>query len=140
MSYTLFQPIAGRVDEIMDFIMHTKEVSAHSAVKYAVRLACEELIVNVVSYAYPAGTDGYIELDITDEGEALRIEICDGGKPFNPIEKEAPDVTQCPEDRDIGGLGIYLVLQTMDEVTYQYEEGKNKLVLMKNTGRGKDHD
>lgn len=140
MSHTLFQPVAGRVDEIMDFIMHTEEVSAHPAVKYAVRLACEELIVNVASYAYPVGTDGYVELDITVAGDVLRIEICDGGRPFNPIEKEAPDVTQRPEDRNIGGLGIYLVLQVMDGVTYQYEEGRNKLVLTKNTGGGKGHD
>ena len=140
MSHMLFQPVAGRVDEIMDFIMHTEEVSAHPAVEYAVRLACEEVIVNIVSYAYPDRADGYIELDIANEGNRLRIEICDGGRPFNPIERQAPDVTQCLEDRDIGGLGIYLVLRMMDRVTYRYEEGKNKLVLMKDTGGGNSHD
>lgn len=140
MSHTLFQPVAGRVDEIMDFIMHTEEVSAHPSVEYAVRLACEEVIVNIISYAYAAGADGYIELDITDEGKELRIEICDGGRPFNPIDKQSPDVTQSLEERNIGGLGIYLVLQTMDRVTYLYEEGKNKLVLTKDTAGGKSHD
>lgn len=140
MSHALFQPVAGRADEIIDFIMHTEEVAAYPAVGYAVRLACEEVIVNIVSYAYPAGEDGYIELDITCEGNRLRIEICDGGRPFNPIERQAPDVTQSLEDRDIGGLGIYLVLQTMDNVTYVYEEGRNKLVLTKHTDGGKSHD
>lgn len=140
MSHTLFQPIAGRVDEIIDFIMHTEEVSAHPSIEYAVRLACEEVIVNIVSYAYPDGLDAYIELDIADDGKELRIEICDSGRPFNPLERQAPDLTQCLEDRDIGGLGIYLVLQMMDGVTYLYEEGKNKLVLMKSIGGGKNHD
>ena len=140
MSHALFQPVAGRVDEIIDFILHTEEVSAHPAIGYAVRLACEEVIVNIISYAYPAGVDGYIELDITRESNELRIEICDGGKPFNPVERQAPDVTQHLDDRDIGGLGIYLVLQTMDRVTYLYEEGRNKLVLIKHTGGEKSHD
>lgn len=136
----MFQPVAGRVDEIMDFIMHTEEVSAHPAVEYAVRLACEEVIVNIASYAYPADAEGYIELDIADKGKELRIEICDGGLPFNPMERQAPDVTQSLESRDIGGLGIYLVFQIMDKVTYLYEEGKNKLVLTKNTDGGMNHD
>lgn len=140
MSHTLFQPIAGRVNEIMDFIMCSEEVSAHPSVGYAIRLACEEVVVNIISYAYPSSAEGYVELDIADEGGELRIEICDGGSPFNPIEKEAPDVTQRLEDRDIGGLGIYLVFQTMDRVTYRHEDGKNKLVLTKKTTGGKSHE
>lgn len=140
MSHALFQPIAGRADEIVDFIMHTEEVSAHPSVEYPVRLACEEVVVNIISYAYPAGVDGYIELDVADEDMHLRIELSDGGLPFNPIERQAPDVTQRLEDRDIGGLGIYLVLQMMDRVTYLYEEGKNKLILIKNTLSEKTHD
>lgn len=140
MSHTLFQSVTGRVDEIIDFIMHSKEVSAHPSVGYAVRLACEEVVVNIISYAYPSGTEGYVELDIADEGGELRIEICDGGSPFNPIERKSPDVTQRLEDRDIGGLGIYLVFQMMDSVKYRYEDGKNKLVLTKNTGGGKSHE
>lgn len=140
MSHTLFQPIAGRVNEIMDFIMHTDEVSVHPAIGYAVRLACEEVIVNIISYAYPDGVDGYIELNIACEGNELQIEICDGGKPFNPMEMQAPDVTQHLDDRNIGGLGIYLVYQTMDRVEYLYEDGRNKLVLTKYISGGKSHD
>lgn len=135
----MFQPVAGRADEIIDFIMQTEEVSAHPSVEYAVRLACEEVIVNIISYAYPAGEDGYIELDVSDEGKELRIEICDGGRPFNPIEREAPDVTLHLENRNIGGLGIYLVLRMMDGVAYLYEEGRNKLVLTKETYGGESH-
>ncbi len=140
MSHTLFQPVTGRADEIIDFIMYTKEVMAHPSIGYAVRLACEEVVVNIISYAYPAGVNGYIELDVTDTDKELRIEICDGGRPFNPIERQAPDIAQCLEERDIGGLGIFLILRMMDRVTYRYEEGKNKLVLTKNISGGKSHD
>lgn len=140
MSHMLFQPLAGRVDEIMDFIMHTEEVSAYPDIGYAVRLACEEVIANIISYAYPEDADGYIEIDIAGEGNGLRIEICDGGRPFNPVKRQIPDVTQRLDDREIGGLGIYLILQTMDKVTYLYEEGRNKLVLTKHTSGGKSHD
>lgn len=139
MSHTLFQPVTGRADEIIDFIMYTKEVMAYPSVGYAVRLACEEVVVNIISYAYPAGANGYIELDVTNTDKELRIEICDGGRPFNPIEKQAPDLTQCLEERAIGGLGIFLILHMMDRVTYRYEEGKNKLVLTKNISGGKRH-
>lgn len=140
MSHALFRPVAGRADEIIDFIMHTEEVSAHPSVEYAIHLACEEIIANITSYAYPAGVDGYIGLDVTDDGKELRIEIRDGGRPFNPVEKETPDVTQSLDSRDIGGLGIYLVLQMMDQVSYSYEEGKNKLVLVKNINKKGSHD
>lgn len=131
MSHVLFKPIAGRAYEILDFIMQTEEVRAHPSLAYTIRLSCEEIIVNIINYAYPAGTGGYIGLSVTMDKKRLCIEIEDGGIPFNPIEKEEPDVAQEPEKRPIGGLGIFLVLQMMDEVIYRYEGGKNKLTLIK---------
>lgn len=131
MSRALFQPIAGKANEIVDFLIHTEEVSAHPSMAYALRLSCEEIIVNIVSYAYPADTDGYIRLNVTENKEELCIEIQDGGIPFNPIEKQEPNITQELEEREIGGLGIFLVLQMMDDVAYRREEGKNILILKK---------
>ncbi len=131
MSHALFKPVAGRAYEILDFIMQTEEVQAHPSLAYNIRLSCEEVIVNIINYAYPIGAGGYIELSVTVDKKKLCIEIEDGGTPFNPIEKEEPDVTQEPEKRPIGGLGIFLVLQMMDEVIYCYEDGRNKLTLIK---------
>ncbi|WP_455664920.1 ATP-binding protein [Phocaeicola sp.] len=131
MSHALFQPITDRADEIVDFLMHTEEVLAHPSLAYSIRLSCEEIIVNIISYAYPAGTAGYIWLNVTKEKKCLRIEIRDGGVPFNPIERQDPDISQELEEREIGGLGIFLVLQNMDNVEYRYEEGENKLILRK---------
>ena len=132
MSHALFRPIDGKEGEILDFIMHAPEVRAHPSVSYAVRLACEEIIVNIIRYAYPDAADGYIGVGIAEDGQALRITIRDGGKPFNPLEHERPDTTQALEDREIGGLGIFLVRQVADRVDYAYTGGENRLSLVKN--------
>ena len=131
MSHALFQPIIGKADEIMDYLMHTEEVRTYPSLGYTVRLSCEEIIVNIISYAYPPGVNGYIWLNVVVEQEMLCIEIHDGGTPFNPINREDPDIMQDLGEREIGGLGIFLVLQMMDDVEYKYEEGKNKLILKK---------
>lgn len=131
MSHALFRPIAGRADEIVDFIMQTEEVRAYPPVSYAVRLACEEVIVNIIQYAYPAGADEYIRVNLSVESKRLRIEISDGGIPFNPIDKPLPDITLEAEAREIGGLGIFLTRQMMDIAEYEYKEGENRLLLIK---------
>lgn len=132
MSHALFRPIDGKEGEILDFIMQAPEVRAHPSVSYAVRLVCEEIIVNIIRYAYPDAADGYIGVGIAEDGQALRITIRDGGKPFNPLERERPDTTQALENREIGGLGIFLVRQVADRVDYAYTGGENRLSLVKN--------
>lgn len=134
MSHALFQPIAGREEEILDFIMQAREVRAHPSVSYAIRLSCEEIIVNIIRYAYPQHTDGYISVGITDTGGELCITIRDGGRPFNPLERELPDISLALEDRDIGGLGILLMRQMMDKVSYIHADGENRLLMIKNIG------
>lgn len=140
MSHALFQPITGRANEIVDFLMHTEEVLAYPSLAYTVRLSCEEMIVNIISYAYPGGVEGYIGLNVSLDEELLCIEIQDGGTPFNPIERENPDVSQELEEREIGGLGIFLVLRMMDYVEYKYEGRKNKLILKKKLEKGDDNE
>lgn len=136
MSHAFFQPITGRTNEIMDFLMHTKEVQACPSLAYTIRISCEEIIVNIISYAYPPDADGHIRLEVTRDHGKLCIEIQDGGVPFNPLDRQKPDISQQLEEREIGGLGIFLVLEMMDEVEYRYEEGKNKLILRKRIGNG----
>ena len=66
-----------------------------------------------------------------DDNSEITIKIIDSGQPYNPLTKEDPDITLPAEDRQIGGLGIYLVKQVMDEVKYEYKEGCNVLELKK---------
>lgn len=132
MSRALFTQIEDRAAEIVDFIMTSPEVSAFPTVSYAVRLACEEIVVNIIRYAYPDRSLGYVGVGISLVGSELRIEISDGGVPFDPLDREWPDTELPPEERDIGGLGILLVCRMMDRVRYMRRGGENCLLLVKN--------
>ena len=93
-------------------------------------LVIEELVVNVVSYAYPQGTDGEIELMVTSDDKELTLVLSDQGREFDPTMKEGADMNVNPAMRDLGGMGIFIVKNIMNQVTYQRLEGKN-LVTMK---------
>lgn len=94
-------------------------------------ISVEEAYVNVASYAYPEGELGECQLEYALEENTIIIDLYDAGVPYNPLQKEDPDITLKAEERGIGGLGIYMVKQTMDEVTYEYQEGKNHLCMKK---------
>ena len=94
-------------------------------------VAVEELFVNIASYAY---VDKIGIADITIEllpGQVVQITFRDSGIPYNPLEKPDPDITKPAEEREIGGLGIYIVKKSMDEVLYRYEDGQNILTIRK---------
>lgn len=137
MSRALFTQIDGRAAEIVDFIMMSPEVRAFPSVSYAVRLACEEIVVNIIRYAYTDRKQGYIGISIVLIGCELHIEVRDGGVPFDPLGREMPDTALPPEERDIGGLGIYLVCRMMDRVRYVRRGAENCLLLVKTVAHEK---
>ena len=95
-------------------------------------IAIDELFGNIAHYAYPGGTgDATVRFDFDEATRTASIAFIDGGVPFNPLEKADPDVTLSAEERGIGGLGIFMVKKTMDDLTYRYEDGKNVLTLYK---------
>lgn len=95
-------------------------------------LALEEAYVNVVHYAYPDG-NGEVTLELRTDPDArtFTLRLLDGGIPFNPLEEEAPDLSLSSGDREIGGLGIFLVRKNMDDVSYEYADGQNILTMKK---------
>ena len=95
------------------------------------RLAVEEAVVNVISYAYPPDTEGNIEVHVSSDGDVLHYQIIDSGVAFDPTAKEKTDITLPAEDRQIGGLGILLVRELMDTINYERIDGKNILTLIK---------
>ena len=104
------------------------EVSIKTSIQ--MKIALEEIFVNVASYAYPDGGGTVtLELDITEGVITLRF--IDSGIPFDPLAKPDPDITLSAEKRGIGGLGIFMVKKTMDDVTYSYENHQNILTLVK---------
>lgn len=97
-----------------------------------VKLALEEAVTNVILYAYPDKKEQDISIDLCVADGKLKIAITDSGLPFNPLEKEGPDLTLSADERPIGGLGIFLVTQLMDEVRYSRPADKNVLTMIKN--------
>lgn len=89
-------------------------------------VAVEEIFVNVASYAYE-DKSGYcrVELDIDPAKSYVTITFIDEGIPYNPLEKEDPDVTLSAEEREIGGLGIFIVKKSMDKTAYERKDDKN---------------
>lgn len=126
-----FQPIKGKTLDIIDAILHTEEVASAGDMQRPVRLAVEELVVNIVDYAYPDGEEGYLGIDITRDEGGITLRFCDGGVPFNPLQTDMPDTSLPISQRKIGGLGILFVTKVMDSVTYEYAGGQNILTVKK---------
>lgn len=101
---------------------------------FNLNLVLEEAVTNVIMYAYPQDEDHTLTLKAWTElsDEVIAFELQDQGKPFDPI-KEAPEVdtTLSAEEREIGGLGIFLIRKIMDEVFYRYEDNSNILTMKK---------
>lgn len=97
-----------------------------------IEVALDEILTNVASYAYEPGT-GDIEIDygLDEETRLLTVVVADRGKAFDPLAKEDPNIALPAQDRKIGGLGIFIVKQVMDEASYRREDGKNILTLKK---------
>ncbi len=98
----------------------------------AMNLALEEAVVNVMTYAYPLGTKGTVNIVAISDDVCVKFIISDNGAPFDPTVVAEVDTTLSAEDRKIGGLGIYLVRQLMDSVNYERVDGYNVLTLRKN--------
>ena len=132
MSELHFQPIKGRAREILKAILQTPEVSSCSLKDGLVlRLACEEIVMNITSYAYPDDVEGSLDVELEKTDHHISLCFKDGGVPFNPLEQKSPDTKLSWKQRHIGGLGIYLVIKKMDAVRYAYENSKNILTIQK---------
>ena len=101
-------------------------------IQTAVCVAIEEVFVNVAHYAYEGGDgDVAFSVDFEEETRNITIQMKDKGVAFDPLNKPDPDITLSAEERDIGGLGIFITKKTMDVVTYAYENGENILTMIK---------
>ena len=121
------------LDDVLGFVDQTLE-SCECPVKSqtAICVALEEIFVNIAHYAY-GGKDGDVELSIGFDAANRTVTFCmrDKGIPFDPLNKPDPDITLSAEEREVGGLGIFIVKKTMDTVTYAYQNGENILTMMK---------
>ena len=127
-----FNPITDKSSEIIAFLMASPDMPKDEDLRFKIELSVEEAVENVVSYAYEGGI-GWLEggTSLDHDSLFLTIELRDAGVPFNPLEMPDPDITLPANERNIGGLGIYLCKKMMDNINYQYVDGNNVLTMMK---------
>ena len=98
-----------------------------------ISLAAEEVFVNIAHYAYaPDKGRAVVRVEVSGDPVSVTITFMDHGMPYDPLGNEDPDLTLSAEERQIGGLGVFLVKKTMDDVNYEYKNGQNILTLKKN--------
>ena len=120
------------VPQLTDFVNEVcKSVELDKNTTSQITVAIEEAVVNVMNYAYPAGTQGKVKIEATANDERLKFTISDSGTPFDPTAQAEADITLPANKRSIGGLGIHIVRQTMDTVDYERTGDRNVLTLRK---------
>lgn len=97
-----------------------------------INIAIDELFSNIAYYAYnPDVGSATVRVEVIEDPLSVIITFIDNGVPYNPLETCAPDITLPAAEREIGGLGIYIVKKSMDEITYEYKDGQNILRIRK---------
>ena len=133
MTSKTFPAKTDALSEVLGFVEETLEnYECSMKNQTAICVAIEEVFVNVASYAYGEGS-GDVTLDIgfDEANRDVTFRLIDQGVPFDPLKKPDPDITLAIEERQVGGLGIFIVKKTMDTVHYAYEDGKNILTMIK---------
>ena len=119
------------IPKAVDFVAEKAENLPFSLKdKNQIEVAVDEIISNIVHYAYGEGK-GKAALRMKSDEKGISITVEDSGMPYNPLEKEDPDITLSAEERGIGGYGIFIVKKVMDEISYDYKDGKNILTMRK---------
>lgn len=123
-----------RLDDVLSFVDQIlNRYDCPMDVQIQIDIAVEEIYVNIAHYAYnPDVGEATIRCMVENDPLRVVIEFMDGGVPYNPLERETPDLDLSAEDREIGGLGIYMVKNSMDNVSYRHESGKNIFTIQKN--------
>ena len=120
-----FDATDEKLYEVMAFIEEGLEAhEADTKATMAVSVAVEEMFVNIAHYAYPDAA-GKATIGMRFDHDEIEIRLIDSGIPFNPLEKEDPDIRADADERDIGGLGILMVKKSMDECHYERKDGQN---------------
>jgi serine/threonine-protein kinase RsbW len=118
-----------RIHAFLDEYYHRYQVPTN--VHFVIMLALDELITNIISYAYADARQHLIDIYLISDTDRITVEIADDGLPFNPLEVNEPDLDVPIEERQIGGLGIHLVRKLMDSVRYTRSEGRNVFTFVK---------
>lgn len=121
------------IEKVTEFVnSQLEEINCPIKAKMQIDIAIDELFGNIAHYAYnPETGPATVRVEVTEAPISVIVTFIDHGIPYDPLKKDDPDVTLPAEERAIGGLGIFMVKKTMDEITYEYKDGQNILSIRK---------
>ena len=121
------------IEIVTDFVNEQlKALDCPMKFQMQIDIAIDELFGNIAHYAYhPDVGNATVRVEVTEEPLAVIVTFIDRGLPYDPLKAEEPDITLSAEERQTGGLGIYMVRKSMDEINYEYRDGKNILSIKK---------
>ena len=121
------------IAQVTDFVnAQLEEIGCPMKAQVQIDIAIDELFGNIAQYAYnPETGPATVRVEVSDAPISVPITFMDLGVPYDPLQKEDPDITLSAEERGSGGLGIFMVKKTMDEITYEYKDGQNILRIRK---------
>ena len=133
MTNKTFPAKTESLSAVLGFVEETLEgFACPMKLQMAICVAIEEVFVNVAHYAYPDSEgDMSLQIGFDEQSRAITFRMTDRGIPFDPLKKPDPDITLSAEEREVGGLGIFIAKKTMDSLTYTYENGENILTMIK---------
>lgn len=122
------------IDVVTDFVnTFLEENSCPMKIQMQIDVVIDEIFGNIAYYAYGSGSgNASVQVGIEEATRKIVLIFSDQGIPYNPLENKDPDITLNLEEREIGGLGIYMVKKMMDELSYEYADGQNILRMKKN--------
>lgn len=122
------------IETVTDFVNEQLEaLNCPRKAQIQIDIAIDELFGNIAQYAYnPEIGQATVQVEVVEEPLSVVLTFIDNGVPYDPLAKADPDTTLSAEEREIGGLGIYMVKKSMDDITYEYKDGQNILAIKKN--------
>ena len=128
------EAVTGNIPTVTDFVLgELQRLDCPKKAQMQISIAIDELFGNIAHYAYRPDTGpATVRVGVEEDPLAVVITFIDNGKPFDPLSQEEPDITLSAEEREVGGLGIFMVRKAMDQVTYEYKDGQNILRIKKN--------
>ena len=133
MSEITIEAKIENLDEVLGFVDgQLEELECPMKAQMQIDVAVEEIFVNIASYAYAPGVgSAVVRFETSQDPAKVTITFVDSGVPYDPVQKDDPDVTLSAEERGIGGLGIYMAKKAMDDMQYVYRDGQNILSISK---------
>ena len=138
MKEKVFEAKVENLEKILAFVdQELEELECPPKIQFQIDVAVEEIFVNIANYAYrsESGT-ATIRIEVEEDPVTVSLVFIDHGMPYDPLSKEDPDITLDSEQRQIGGLGVFMVKNSMDDVSYKYDHGRNILTIRKHVFHG----